>query len=70
MRKKIAQTTRVVGAALLVVALASLGLAGSASAKLTGEFTKFEQCPCKTAGVYRCVYTLNPVAKSSSAPRR
>jgi hypothetical protein len=58
MRKKI-DRTRVVGAALLVVALASLGLAGSASAKLTGEYTKFEQCPYKTAGVYRCIYSLN-----------
>lgn len=58
MRKKI-DKTRVVGAALLVVALASLGLAGSAQAKLTGEYTKFEQCPYKTAGVYRCIYSLN-----------
>jgi hypothetical protein len=58
MRKKI-KTTRVVGAALLAVALASLGLAGSASAKLTGEYARFAQCPYKTAGVYRCVYSPN-----------
>jgi hypothetical protein len=58
MPKKI-DRTRVVGAALLVVALAALGLAGSAQAKLTGEYTKFEQCPYKTAGVYRCIYSLN-----------
>ncbi len=50
--------TRVLCAALLAVALASLGLAGSASAKLTGEFTKFEQCPYKTATVERCLNAL------------
>ena len=33
--------------ALLVIALVALGLAGSAQAKLTGEFTKFAQCPYK-----------------------
>jgi hypothetical protein len=43
---------------MLVVALAALGLAGSASAKLTGEFTKFEFCPYKTAGVERCINSL------------
>jgi hypothetical protein len=31
--------------ALLVTALGTLGLAGSASATLTGDFTAFEQCP-------------------------
>jgi len=50
--------TRVLLTALLAVALASLGLAGSASAKLTGEFTKFEFCPYKTAGVDRCINSL------------
>jgi hypothetical protein len=49
---------RVVGAALLVVALAALGLAGSASAKLTGEFTKFQQCPYTNATVERCLYSV------------
>ena len=44
--------------AMLVVALAALGFAGSASAKLTGEFTKFEFCPYKTAGVDRCINSL------------
>jgi hypothetical protein len=34
-------------AAMALAALASLLLAGSASAKLTGEFTKFEFCPYK-----------------------
>lgn len=45
-------------AALLVVALASLALVGSASAKLTGEFKKFEFCPYKTAGVERCLNSV------------
>src|SRR4051794_8092311 len=50
--------TRVGCTAMLAVALAALGLAGSASAALTGEFKKFEQCPWKTAGVERCMNTL------------
>jgi len=58
MRKKI-NRTRMVCAALLAVALASLATAGLASAKLTGEFKKFEFCPYKTAGVYRCIYSSN-----------
>jgi hypothetical protein len=49
---------RVVCTALVVVALAALGLAGSASAKLVGEFTKFEFCPYKTAGVDRCIQSV------------
>ncbi len=54
-------TARVVCTALCAVALASLGLASSASAKLVGEFTKFEQCPWTTAGVAKC---LNSVTES------
>jgi hypothetical protein len=42
--------------ALLGVALASLGLAGSASAKLVGDFTKFQYCPWKTAEVKKCLW--------------
>lgn len=48
--------TRVVCLALLATALATLGLAGGASAKLVGEFTRFQNCPYKTAGVERCVH--------------
>jgi hypothetical protein len=49
----------VVCSAMLVVALASLSLAGSASAKLTGEFTKFQYCPYQTPGVAaRCINSL------------
>jgi hypothetical protein len=47
--------TRVVCTALLVVALAALALAASASATLTGEYTHFQYCPYKTAGVERCI---------------
>jgi hypothetical protein len=50
--------TRVVCSAMLVVALAALGLAGSAQAKLTGSFTRFEQCPYKTAGVEKCIFSV------------
>jgi hypothetical protein len=49
---------RVVGAAMLLVALAALGLAGSAQAKLTGEFTKFAQCPYTNSEVRKCIYSL------------
>jgi hypothetical protein len=44
-------------AAIAAMALLALALASSASAKLTGEFTKFQQCPYTTAGVDRCIYT-------------
>lgn len=50
--------TRVAFLALLIIALAALGFAGSASAKLTGEFTKFQQCPYTNAEVERCMYGL------------
>jgi len=44
--------------AVLVAALSTLGLAGSASAKLTGEFTKFQYCPYTTPTVERCMNAL------------
>jgi hypothetical protein len=51
--------TRVVATALLAVALAALGLAGSAQAKLTGEFTKFATCPYKLpTEVKKCIYSV------------
>lgn len=49
---------RVVCSALLVVALAALGLAGSAQAKLIGEFTKFANCPYKNAEARKCLYSV------------
>jgi hypothetical protein len=43
--------------ALLAVAVAALGLAGGASAKLVGNYTRFAQCPYKTAEVSKCIYS-------------
>lgn len=52
--------TKVLLAALSVVAIASLGLAGTASAKLVGEFTKFQYCPWNTGNpeVKKCLHAL------------
>jgi len=47
--------TRVVCSALLVVALAALGLAGSAQAKLVGNYTRFAQCPYTNLEVKKCL---------------
>lgn len=44
--------------AVLVAALAMLALANSASAKLIGEFTKFEQCPWTNVEVAKCVHSV------------
>jgi hypothetical protein len=49
---------RVACTALLAVALAALGLAGTAQAKLTGNFTKFAQCPFSNLEVKRCIYSV------------
>jgi hypothetical protein len=49
--------TWVVFAAIAAVALAMLGFAGTASAKLTGEYTRFEQCPWTNPEVSRCIYS-------------
>jgi hypothetical protein len=46
---------RVIWTALFAVFVAMLGLAGSASAKLTGGFTQFEQCPYENLEVRKCV---------------
>jgi len=51
-------STRVVCMALCAAALATLALAGNASAKLVGEFTKFQQCPWTTEGVNKCLYSV------------
>jgi hypothetical protein len=50
-------TTRALVGAMLVIAIAALAFAGSASAKLTGEFKKFEQCPYTNAEVRKCLYS-------------
>lgn len=44
---------------LAAVALFSLAFAATAQAKLVGPFTNFKYCPYKTAGVDRCLYSLN-----------
>ncbi len=46
---------RALATALLAVALAALGLAGTAQAKLTGEYTKFAQCPYTNLEVKKCL---------------
>jgi hypothetical protein len=45
-------------AAACITALAALSLAGSASAKLTGEFAKFAQCPYTNTEVKKCLYSV------------
>jgi hypothetical protein len=50
------QRRRATCTALLAVALASLGLAGSAAAKLTGSYTKFQQCPYTNTEVKKCLF--------------
>ncbi len=49
--------TRAVATALVVVAVAALGFAGSASAKLVGNYTKFAQCPFSNLEVKKCIYS-------------
>jgi hypothetical protein len=44
--------------ALSVAALASFGIASTASAKLVGEFTKFQYCPWKNVEVKKCTYAV------------
>jgi hypothetical protein len=46
---------RIAWIALVALALASLGLAGGAQAKLTGEFTKFSNCEYKNTEVKKCI---------------
>jgi hypothetical protein len=47
----------VVATALVAVALAALGLAGGASAKLVGNYTKFAQCPFTNPEASKCLYS-------------
>jgi hypothetical protein len=56
MRKR--NRTGVVAAVISAVALTSLILAGSASAKLTGEFARFAQCPYTNPEVHRCLHAV------------
>jgi hypothetical protein len=43
--------------ALLLVAIASLALTASASAKLTGNYTKFANCPFTNPAASKCLYS-------------
>jgi len=49
---------RAVATALLAVALTALGLAGSAQAKLVGNYVKFAQCPYPNTEVRKCVVSV------------
>jgi hypothetical protein len=53
-----ANRTRAVTTALLAVALAALALAGTAQAKLVGNYTKFAQCPFSNLEVKKCIYSV------------
>jgi hypothetical protein len=50
--------TRAGCVAVLAIVLSSLGLASSAQAELTGEYTRFEQCPYQNLEVRKCLYSL------------
>ena len=49
---------RVAATALLALALAGLSFAGTATAKLTGNYTKFAQCPFTNVEVFKCIYAV------------
>jgi len=49
---------RVACTALIAVALAALGFAGTAAAKLTGNYAKFAQCPYTNLEVKKCIYAI------------
>jgi hypothetical protein len=54
MRKQ--RRRRAAPVALLALALAAVGFAGTAQAKLVGDFVKFQYCPWKTAEVKKCLW--------------
>ena len=60
------QLSRRVITALLITALAALGLAGSAQAKLTGNYTKFAQCPYKNLEVKKCIVLADQIRRSGA----
>jgi hypothetical protein len=49
---------RVACTALMIVAVAALGFAGTAAAKLTGNYAKFAQCPYSNLEVKKCLLSL------------
>src|SRR3954454_17860137 len=52
------QSKRRTAVALLLTALAALSFAGVAQAKLTGNYTKFVQCPYANLEVKKCIYSV------------
>ena len=52
------QRRKAVPLVVLALALAALGLAGPAQAKLIGEFTKFQYCPFTNAEAVKCLYSV------------
>jgi hypothetical protein len=52
------QRRKVVPVVVLALALAALGLAGPAQAKLVKEFTKFQYCPWTNTEVKKCLYSV------------
>lgn len=51
-------TTGMAFAAMLAVVIAMLGLAGAASAELTGAYTRFQFCPWTNPEAERCAYAV------------
>ena len=51
------QSKRRTAVAFLLTALAALSFAGVAQAKLTGNYTKFAQCPYENTEVRKCIYS-------------
>ncbi len=52
------QRRKALPVAVLALALAAFGIAGTAQAKLVGEFTKFQYCPWTNTEVAKCIYSL------------
>jgi hypothetical protein len=50
--------TRLAATALLALALAGLSFAGTAAAKLTGNYTKFQNCEFANTEVKKCIYSV------------
>ena len=52
------------GIALVVVMATVLALAATAQAKLTGNYTKFAQCPYPNLEVKKCVFSVTDIRRS------
>jgi hypothetical protein len=58
MRRRQRRTASTLGAAILAAMLTMLAFTGSASAKLPGEFAKFQFCPFPNLEVRRCTHAV------------